>query len=46
MTLRVRRLGRPCSFPACVPHEVTENAVDADRIGVGFTIAGGVAPAI
>jgi uncharacterized protein (TIGR02466 family) len=38
--------GRLCIFPAYVPHEVTENVVDADRISVGFNIAGEMASAL
>lgn len=37
--------GRLCLFPAYVPHDVTENTVDADRISVAFNVAGVMGPA-
>ena len=37
--------GRLCIFPAYVPHEVTENTVDEERISVAFNITGAQAPA-
>ena len=32
--------GRLCIFPAYLPHEVTENTVDEERISIAFNIAG------
>lgn len=32
--------GRVCIFPAYLPHEVTENTVDEERISVAFNIIG------
>jgi uncharacterized protein (TIGR02466 family) len=32
--------GRLCIFPAYLPHEVTENTVDEERISVAFNVAG------
>jgi uncharacterized protein (TIGR02466 family) len=37
--------GRLCIFPAYLPHEVTENTVDEERISVAFNVAGATAPA-
>ncbi len=36
--------GRLCIFPAYLPHEVTENTVDEERISIAFNIAGAMRP--
>jgi len=36
--------GRLCIFPAYVPHEVTENTVEEERISVAFNVAGVMGP--
>ncbi|NIP45139.1 MAG: hypothetical protein GWO29_01480 [Gammaproteobacteria bacterium] len=34
------KAGRLCIFPAYLPHEVTENTVDDERISIAFNVAG------
>ncbi len=36
--------GRLCILPAYLPHEVTENTVDEERISIAFNIAGAMRP--
>ncbi len=36
--------GRLCLFPAYLPHEVTENMADEERISVAFNVAGVMGP--
>ena len=36
--------GRLCIFPAYLPHEVTENTAEEERISIGFNIAGAMGP--
>jgi len=36
--------GRLCIFPAYLPHEVTENTVDEERISIAFNVAGAMRP--
>lgn len=38
--------GRLCVFPAYLPHEVTENTVDEDRISIAFNVAGAMPPSV
>jgi uncharacterized protein (TIGR02466 family) len=36
--------GRLCIFPAYLPHQVTENTTDEERISIAFNVAGAMSP--